>query len=569
MIKPKTLNFFLAIIIVLLLLAIAMQVLMPLDESRGHLINYSLLRVGMIFLMGALTVFFVAALILLMWQPQRAASICNWLNQALMPPVGHLFRFQFWLIIAVIFTCEAVLLTYFSLPVPLRPLLLWAAVSGVAAWIFLRIVFREAYRQRPSLKARLRKGWDSWTRTQRRVFLVLAVLGLITFIVYFPINNGGRIHPDEDIIYPDVVNMLLSYDTFPEMLRKTFIIDTWWYGYPYFPISALPLIIPRLIYGDAFAQNIQLNMLLLRQFISVLPMILSIILLIYLVDEFKSPWLSVGMYVMLSLVPGVVRYNTRFWHPDSIIVLLVVLTFFFLKRDRLRYSTDFFLAAFTIGLATAIKVWGLFFFLAIGGYLLAGVIEKKISVQRMVILGLLFIGVMVGSFLITTPSILIPWNFRTYVNLMQDYYPTMRFGYDEPDPLGVYRTGLPAWMVFFRIHFMQDFFFYFCVFAGLAGSLIGREKMLNRLIMAWCVVVGTYLVGWIAVKSFQYMLPMMIPLYACAFMFPRLAGGHDYPSWLSFLARPRAGMVLWGITLAMLAAQFIFNIQNLRLSLKF
>ncbi len=569
MIKPRTLQLFNIATIACGLLAFFLLIRMPLDESRGQLIDYGQLRA----ITAAVMVSFLLALVALMinhsLRPERTQDVCGWLNRLLVPPTGHLFRLQFWLVIAIIFLIEAVLLTYFSVPVPLRPALLWVICTGIFAWVFLRITFHQAYRQRPTLAMRVKNGWNDWSRTQQRVFIALAVIGLITFIIYFPVNNGGRIHPDEDIIYPDVANMLVSYDTFPEMLRKTFIIDTWWYGYPYFPISALPLIIPRLIYGNAFAENIQLNMLLLRQFISVLPMIVSIILLVYIVDEFKSPWLSVGMYVMLSLVPGVVRYNTRFWHPDSIIVLLVLLTFFFLKRDRLRYGTDFFLAAFMIGLATAIKVWGLFFFLAIGGYLLAGVMEKKISVNRMIGLGLLFILVMAGSFIITSPSILIPWNFRTYIDLMQDYYPTMRFGYDEPDPQGVYRTGLPAWMVFFRIHFMQDFFFYFCVFAGLAGSLAGREKTLNRLIMAWCTVVGTYLVGWIAVKSFQYLLPMMIPLYACAFMFPRLAGEKEYPRRLSLLNHPRTGTFLWVITLTMLAAQFYFNIRNIPLALRF
>ncbi len=569
MIKPKILKFHLSISILAGILSLVYLFLIPLDQSRGRLVNYSLLRGGIAFVIIVLVTLFSYLLVFASRQPEQAQSACDWLNRKLTPPQGCLFRFQFWLAIGMIFTVEAVLLTYFSLPVPMRPLLVWGAFIGISTWVSLRIGFRGVYRERPSLADHIRLGWRSWSRNQQRVFTALAVMGLIYFIIFIPINNGGRIHPDEDIIYPDVANMLLTYDTFAETLRNTFVIDTWWYGYPYFPISALPLIIPRLIYGNAFADNIQLNMLLLRQFISVLPMILSIILLVYLVDEFKSAWLSVGMFVVLTLVPGVVRYNTRFWHPDSIIVLLVLLTFFFLKRDKLRYGVNFFLAAFTIGLATAIKVWGLFFFLAIGGYLLAGMVEKKISTRKMIVLGLLFIIVMVGSFLITTPSILIPWNFNTYVSLMQDYYPTMRFGYDEPDPQGVYRTGLPAWMVFFRIHFMQDFFFCFSVFAGLIGSLLGKQKTLNRLIMAWCVVVGVYLVGWIAVKSFQYMLPMMVPLYACAFMFPQVAGAPPYPAKLSFLAHPRAKAVLWVITLMMLALQFSFNVKLIPLSIRF
>ena len=44
----------------------------------------------------------------------------------------------------------------------------------------------------------------------------------------------------------------------------------WQYGYPYFTVSAAGLVIPRLVFGEQFATQIQLgNIFLLRQFVSV------------------------------------------------------------------------------------------------------------------------------------------------------------------------------------------------------------------------------------------------------------------------------------------------------------
>jgi hypothetical protein len=569
MLKPKYLKQYLIGIFFTGILAFLYLLLIPLDPSRGKLINYSLMRV--VFLISiAVGLLALAALFLkIQLDKKLVKSLSETIHQRLTQPLTHLFNFQFGIIIAFIFSVEGFLLTYFSFPVPMRPLTVWLSLICLFTWLTLRLVYADHYKKKQSLADQLKSGWQKWSETQRKVFIILVIMGLVYFIIFFPINYGGRVHPDEDIIYPDVVNMLIPGETFMETLRDSFIIDSWWYGYPYFPICALTLVIPRLIYGIAFAEKLLLNLMLLRQFVSVLPMIVAIIWLIYLINAFKSVWESIGMFLVFALIPGVVNYNTRFWHPDSIIVLLIIITFWFLKRDQLRFGLDFFLAAAAIGLNAAIKVWGLFFFLAIGGYLLVGWIKKKLTFWKMVRAGIFFILVMVGTILITSPSILIPWNLKTYIAEMQEYYPIMRYGYNEPDPQGVYRTGLQAWMVFFRIHYMQDFFFYFSVFAVLVGSLLGTSRYLNRLILAWCGVIGVYLVGWIAVKSYQYMLPLMIPLYAGAFLFPHIAGGDQIPPKLDFLADPKAKRILKAILIVLVLIQFIFNLKMMSTSLKF
>jgi MFS family permease len=543
------------------IMAFVYLVLIQPDGSRGHLINYAILRVIFMGLTGIILLFLAAVLIRFQVNQAWGRGVSEKIDEMLTHSGERLFNLQFGLVITFIFLAEGFLLTWFTLPIPARPVILWMASACIFSWAALRAAYRGIFSKRQSLLRRLRLGWQNWSGTQRKVFIILAVMGLIYFAAFIPANYGGRVHPDEEVIYPDVVNMLIPGATFTETLRDSFIISSWWYGYPYFPMSALTLVIPRIIYGNAFASQIALNLLLMRQFISVLPMAASLILLIYMVNEFKHIWTSIGMFIVLGLIPGVVHYNIRFWHPDSIIVLLVLLTIWLLKRDRLRFGRDFYLAAFTVGLNAVIKVWGLFFFLAIGGYLLAGWFTRKLDFWKMVKAGLFFILVMIGSILITSPSITIPWNLKTYISELKEYYPVMRQGYDEPDPQGVYRLGLQAWMVFFRMHFMQDFFFYFSCFALVAGSLVGTQKTLNRLILAWSSVVGIFLVGWIAVKSFQYLLPLMIPLYGGAFLFPAIAGAERYPMPLQFLANSKVKQILIGIVIVLTAVQFYFNLK--------
>jgi len=530
------------------------------------LIHYRLLKI-------ILPVATVTALIILLsgWiffvkAEKQAKAVVEKVDSILKQQDTPLFRIQCLLMITSILALEAFMLSFFSFPPPMRPLFIWLAIACLQAWITLRVLYADQYHQRPTLKERIRTSWLQWSSVQRGVFIILVVLGLIHFAIFWPINNGGRIHGDEEVIYPDLIKLLTTEDTLYNTVRDFIIVDNWWYGYPYFPMSAAVLLIPRIIYGNEYGQNIQLNLLLLRQFISVLPMTIAIIILVYTVTKFKNYLYSIGMFVTLSLIPGVVRNNTRFWHPDSLIVLFVVLTIYFFQRDRLRYGKNFYMAAVSIGLCAAIKLWGFFFFLVVGGYILAGFIEKKIDFLGMVKVGLLFILIMSITILASSPSLLIPWVRKAGLKSIQDYYPVLREGYDEPDPLGVYRTGLPAWMVFFRVHYMHDFFFYFSLFAAVAGSLFGSQKYLNRLILGWCLVVGGYLVFFIATKSFQYMLPLMVPFYASAFLFPSLGEGEHYPHWLSFLGKTNAKQALWVIMIIMLAGQFIHNIRMIPIS---
>jgi hypothetical protein len=261
------------------------------------------------------------------------------------------------------------------------------------------------------------------------------------------------------------------------------------------------------------------------------------------------------------LIPAVIKYNYRFWHPDGIILLLVVLTFYFLQKDKLRFGRFFYLAAVTCGLATAIKLFGLFFVLTIGGYLLAGLLQRVLRFRKMVLAGLSFLLILVATIIISSPSLMAPYLVRGALQSWQGKNVEMTYGYNEPDPTGDYQTGLPTWIRFFDLYYMKSYFFYFACFALVAGSIWGSQTYLNRILLTWSVVLGGYLVYFVVVKSYHYMMPLMVPLHASVFLFPALADGKGSSPVQSFLARPLSRKLLWAITIVLCGSQLVFNIM--------
>jgi hypothetical protein len=536
---------------------------MQFDSGRGQIVNYAVLRVVLTVLSGIVLVIFIGLLFALFRRDNFAPTIFAILDGRLLGIKKRLFLVQGILILFTIFLAECFLLTYLAIPVPMRPILAWAAFTIFQVWLVLRLAYASEYARRLSW---LRGKWKEWILVQQKTFVVLALMSLVYFIGFMPSNykldSEGRFytHSDEAIIYPDVARVLVWQGNFSDMVHVVVESWPWWYGYPYLPISAAVLLIPRLVLGNDFAGNIHLNIFLLRQFVSVLPMLLSIMLLIYLANWYKSLWQSVAVFVFLAFVPGVVKFNYRFWHPDSIIILLILLTLFFLNKDRLKFGRMFFLAAVTCGLATAIKLWGLFFVLAIGGYLLAGVLQKKISYKTALISGLGFILVMMGTIVITSPGLLAPYIRNGALQGWATQQNSLLHGYNEPDSTGAYATGMINWLKYFGYYFMKPFFFFFAVIALLLGSLWGSRKTLSRLVLAWSVVVAIFLFNFSAMKAFQYMLPLMLPLFLGALLFPSPAEIFSNSKPPAFLASPLTRKVLWGIPILVFSIQFIINI---------
>jgi hypothetical protein len=569
-VKLITLTGFLLIVLMEGMFVLAYLLTMQFDSARGHIFNYAAVRLGLagavILVLAGLVSFRIG-----LWfnanLQQRSISA---LDARLDGPKKRLFFLQGALLLAGAFLFECFLLSYLAFPIPTRPVFLWASLVSFEAWLALRISYAGAYRIRPTFAARLRAGWQAWLPEQRKAFKILAAIALLYFLAFIPLNllpdKNGKFdtNPDEVVLYPDVVKPLAAEPTFAATVQNVVGGWGWQYGYPYMTISAAVLLVPRLIFGDQFASQIQLNLFLLRQFVSVLPMELALLVAVYLVTRFKSVWRSAGLFGFLLLVPGIVKFNHHYWHPDALIVLCTILTIFFLERDDLRFGRNFYLAAVFCGLATAIKLWGLFFVVAIAGYLLAGLIRKKIDFRKFILAGVLFLLAMFGTVLFTSPSLMAPYvakvAFRDWLprqsNLLNG--PGENFG-------GIYDTGLMNWLKYFGYHYMKSYFFFFAAFALAAGSIIGSRKYLNRILLAWSAVTVIFLAYSVAMKNFQYMLPVVLPLYCGAFLFPSITEGSAILPGLRFLEKPLSRKIVQGLTLAFVASQFVINLVILYL----
>ena len=249
-------------------------------------------------------------------------------------------------------------------------------------------------------------------KIQKRTFITLLVIGAVYFVIFaFPNIKGSADHnmlavfaPDEFAQYPHVIRMLTPGKTLAETAFNIIVYRHFYYGYPFYLISAITLLPLRLFHT---VQDTPLVMLTLRQIISVLPMIAAILIFVYLQTRFRLFWTSLVLFLLLLSVPAVV-HNDMWWHPDSLTILFIALTFFFLDRDDLSFGKFFWLAAMATGLAVGTKLIGLFFFITIPTYIAWGFFTKRINLRRALVVAGLFVLIMVVTVVATNPLLLVP-----------------------------------------------------------------------------------------------------------------------------------------------------------------
>lgn len=404
--------------------------------------------------------------------------------------------------------------------------------------------------------------------TQRRVFLILCGIGLVYFLLFiYPNTFAARSDAmleaasgDEYVTYPNVVRILTPGKTFNETRANLFLYEDYHYGYPFYALSALVLLPVRLIYGSSFTQHMQLNLLLLRQFISLLPMLLAAGLLVYLQTRFKSLWQSVGLFLFLLTIRGVVRTYIWWWHPDALALLFAVLTIFFLDRDHLRLGRSFYLAAFFCGLASAIKLLGFFFFLTIPAYLLAGLWIKRYTFKRAALASALFVVVMVATIILANPFLFSNEQRARMLEIQAQKSEELSQGYQHDDPI-YYSKGPQWWVSTLEKWYADPLFLGFLFVSLVAGCLRGPRQFTNRLILTWVVPYSIYLLYFVAVKPDHYWLPVMLPLFSAALALPQILWQPGlFRQVLSGGRIELAQRALLVIVLLILAAQFALNL---------
>ncbi|MCC6148293.1 MAG: hypothetical protein IT308_12090, partial [Anaerolineaceae bacterium] len=400
------------------------------------------------------------------------------------------------------------------------------------------------------------------TKSQKRVLLLLVVLGSLYFILFIPPNLTGAkdanmlavFEVDEYAQYPHVLQMLTPGETAYQTLRNFLIYLHYFYGYGFYFFSALALLPFKLIFGAGWQTQTPIILLILRQVINIFPMLFSLLLWVWMQTRFRSWWLALGLFVLLLSVPVLVL-NNLWWHPDSLVFFFITLTIFFLQRDDLRFGRNFLLAAATCGLATGVKHLGLFFALTIPVYLLWGAFSRRIRWRRAFGLGALFVAVMVLAVVVSNPLLLLPQERAEIIAVQKLQLQQTSVGILTANPEPFFANGYPEDI---RIHYGEALFLLLAFASLLAGMLRTERRLLSTLILTWMIPLTVVILNF-GTRRTHYFLPVMIPLFSTfaniflPFSAP-LAPSERFVRWL-----PK---VLPGIYAVLLFGQFVLFLRT-------
>jgi hypothetical protein len=273
-------------------------------------------------------------------------------------------------------------------------------------------------------------------------------------------------------------------------------------------LAAAPI---EMIYGPATEQQVQMVVLVERQMVSVLPMLIAIGIFTYLATRFKSSVTSAAVFLFLNTIPGIVRQNIWWWHPDALTILCVALTFLFLDRDSFRFGRNFYIAAIFCGLAVGIKSIGVFFAPVIAYLLIMALVRKQISWKKAALSGAGFIAVMIASIFISNPLMFIPSAFERIIRIHVDHNYFFTHGWADNDPYGV---GWESWQPVLNGWYGSFVFLGFALVAHAVNAGWGKMREISRQYLAWIIPYSLYVVYIIAVKPDHYWMPVMLPLFS-------------------------------------------------------
>jgi len=388
------------------------------------------------------------------------------------------------------------------------------------------------------------------TATQKRVFAILIFISIAYFSVFiFPNNTGAKdqmmislFEPDEFAQYPVIIQMLEPDGSRNQTIYNFIAYGHYYYGSPFYFASALLLLPVKLTQDLA---NAQLNMLLLRQFISILPMLGALLLLTHLQTKFTSPVKSIGLFIFLLSVSAVVE-NNLWWHVDSLAVFFIALTLFLLDKDDQRFGIHFALAAAATGLATGTKVIGFFFVLSIPTYLLIGVLTKKLTWRAAFLKGILFVVIMAAAIIISNPFLLLSNQRAEMIKTLARQSRSMSEGWTL-----TYAKGPASWLNIIKDLYGQMIFIALAFIALALGIWRGQNRTRHLLIATWALPLGLYILFTVAIKPTHFFLPVLLPVFSSLVVF------FEFPPFTSEKSRTPVSWLWGGLALAIIAYQFV------------
>lgn len=387
------------------------------------------------------------------------------------------------------------------------------------------------------------------------ILLILLFLGAVYFFLFWPINSLGArdqimisiFEPDEFAQYSHPLRMLdQPGKTLTQSIYRFTAYQHYYYGYPFYFYSAVALLPLKFISGLG---NTAYNMLFLRQLVSVLPMIAAVMLLVYLQTRFQSYLRSIFLFILLLTVPAVFRNNT-WWHPESLVFLFIVLTFYFLYKDDLSFGKCFYFSAIACGFAIATKLIGLFFFITIPTYILLGVYQGRINFMKAVKSSIIFVALMAITFVACSPFLLFASERKAAFNIQLRQSEAMSDGF-----VLSYAKGPAAWFSLIDNNYAQPLF----LLASLVSLGIGIAKketrLLSLLIATWSIPFMLYLLFTVVIKPKHFFIPILLPVFSTLpFLFDAV-----WPRTFRLVKANLVKFVLLAVTLVVVLTQVIYN----------
>jgi hypothetical protein len=390
------------------------------------------------------------------------------------------------------------------------------------------------------------------TSIQKRNFIIVLIAGILIFLLFFWPNgqNAADEHmllirsQDEPVIYPIVVRMLSTSQDIHEAWGKLIIYGDYHYGYPFYFLSFITLLPVKWLFGEQYTSQTQLNLMLLRQFISVFPMILAVGVMTFLQTRFKSLLQSILLFLFLISIGGIVRNNINWWHPDALAVLAIVFTLFFLDRDHFRVGRNFYLAAAFCGLATAIKLQGVFFAPTILVYLIYARVKNHISTRQTLLAAVGFIIVMTLAAVLTNPFLFYSGPRQRFFDIQAFKTTELSSGYTHDDPT-YYQKGPYWWLWTLKKWYGHPLFWVFTIVSLAAGCFFGKNRLINLLIVLWSLPLSIYLLYFVAVKPDHYWLPVILPFFSAVLNIPVILLNMKSPNHIPIVGPPWNRFVAW------------------------
>lgn len=400
-------------------------------------------------------------------------------------------------------------------------------------------------------------------KNQRITCAFIILIGLVYFCLLIPANLTGAADPemlsvfevDEYAQYPHVIQMLTPGDTLYHSIRNFFIYQHYFYGFPFYFLSAIS-VFPLKLLSPNWPENTRLIVCWLRMTINVLPMIFAIGIFTWLITRFKNRLISLSLFVFLLTIPAVLL-NNFWWHPDSLSLFFISLVFLFLDLDEFRFGKYFSLAAAACGYTVGIKYQGLYFALAIPLLLIYAILRKRLSWKKAIKKAIIFVVIMMVFFIFSNPLLLLPQERAEIIRTQQ-----LQFEQTGVGIFTIHSNALRNSLLLpsdIRKYYAETWFFILAIIGLLMGFKGEEKQRIQSLLFLSYLMVAFYITAYAATNRLHYFLPVAVPLlgFIADFYF---IGKRDFPAIdLKFGTNIRK--VMYGILTLLIAFQFSLNIR--------